>query len=229
MSAKILVTGDVVLDVNLYKGGRMTPDSEEVGTRRIKRPGGATIAHSLLRRPAGLKPDPRAKEGAFEAGDVVLSIQEPASWPEGFHASTFWEAVEVEAAKKKKKRWFPAKPQLGYGTAEVSAMASEYLAATIDGLNKVLLHILDPGDRRRDADFPQPAHHPCRRAKYVTDLCRLEPQSGTISLLSAQDVAGRRLPSRRHCAHHLMVGAKKYTGSPGILNVAQVPTMRFWL
>jgi hypothetical protein len=114
MAAKILVTGDVVLDVDLYKGGRMTPDSGEAGTRVIKTPGGATITHSLLRRLAGKKPDPRAKEGAFEAGDVLFGIQEPASWPEGFHASTLWEAVEVEAGKKKEKRWFPTKPQPGF-------------------------------------------------------------------------------------------------------------------
>jgi len=88
MSAKILVTGDVVLDVNIYSGGRMTPDSTEAGTRAIKTPGGATIAHALLHRLAGTKPDPRIQAGAFESGDVVFGIEEPANWPEGFHAST---------------------------------------------------------------------------------------------------------------------------------------------
>ena len=133
MAAKILVTGDVVLDVNLYKGGRMTPDSGEAGTRVIKTPGGATITHSLLRRLAGLKPDPRAKQDAFKAGDVVFGIQEPTNWPEGFHASTLWEAVEVEAGKKKEKRWFPAKPPIGYGAAGDSSTAAAYPAIRMDG------------------------------------------------------------------------------------------------
>ena len=82
------LTGDVVLDVNIYSGGRMTPDSTEAGTRAIKTPGGATMAHALLRRLAGIKPDPRVAGVAFEAGDVVFGIEEPANWPEGFHAST---------------------------------------------------------------------------------------------------------------------------------------------
>jgi hypothetical protein len=142
MAAKILVTGDVVLDVNIYKGGRMTPDSGEVGTCAIKTSGGATIAHSLLSRLAGKKPDPRAEGAAFEAADVVFGIQEPANWPEGFRASTLWEAVEIEAGKKKERRWFPAKPQLGYGTAEASTAASGYPATPVDGLNKVLPRIV---------------------------------------------------------------------------------------
>lgn len=83
MAAKILVTGDVVLDVNIYTGRRMTPASNEAGTRVIKTAGGATIAHTLLRRMAGMKPDPRVTGRAFEAGDVVFDIQEPANWPDG--------------------------------------------------------------------------------------------------------------------------------------------------
>ena len=84
----ILVTGDVALDVNIYSGRRMTPDSIEAGTRVIKTAGGATIVHSLVRRLAGMKPDPRVTGGAFEAGDLVFGNHEPANWPEGFHAST---------------------------------------------------------------------------------------------------------------------------------------------
>jgi hypothetical protein len=133
MTAKILVTGDVVLDVNIYTGGRLTPDSNEAGTRVIKTVGGATIAHSLLRRLAGQKPDPRIEGGAFEGGDVVFGIEEPAIWPEAFHASTLWEAVEVEAGKKKEKRWFPAKPPLGYGAAGDSSTGAEYPATRMEG------------------------------------------------------------------------------------------------
>jgi hypothetical protein len=131
MAAKILVTGDVVLDVNLYKGGRMTPDSTETGTRVIETAGGARIAHELLRKLAGLKPDPRIEGAPFEADDVAFGIQEPLDWPERFRASTLWEAVDVEANKKKQKRWFPAKPPLGYGAALDSA-SPEYPAARVN-------------------------------------------------------------------------------------------------
>src|SRR5271157_1498579 len=142
MAEKILVTGDVVLDVNLYSGRRMTPDSNEAGTRVIKTAGGAMIAHGLLRRLAGLKPDPRVEGGPFEAGDVVFGIQATVEWPEGFHASTLWEAVEVEAGKKKEKRWFRAKPPRGYGAAGDSSKAVEYHAARIDGVGEELPRIV---------------------------------------------------------------------------------------
>jgi hypothetical protein len=136
MAAKILVTGDVVLDVNIYSGGRMTPDANEAGTRVIKTPGGATITHSLLHQLAGKKPDPRVTADAFWSEDVEFGIQEPANWPEGFHASTLWEAVEVEAGKKKEKRWFPAKPPLGYGPVADSSTAPEYPATRMGGPSK---------------------------------------------------------------------------------------------
>jgi len=63
MAVKILVTGDVVLGVNSYTVGRMTPDSTEAGTRVIKTAGGVTIAHALLHRLAGMKTDPRPDLG----------------------------------------------------------------------------------------------------------------------------------------------------------------------
>ncbi len=158
MAAKILVTGDVVLDVNIYKGERLTPDANEAGTRVIKTAGGATIAHTLLHRLAGTKPDPRIKGAVFEAGDVKFGIKEPVSWPEGFHASTLWEGVEIEAGKKKEKRWFPAKPLLGYGTTGDSSTESGYPAVRVDeGPSGELPRILVIDDgmlgfRKRTAD-----------------------------------------------------------------------------
>jgi len=138
MAAKILVTGDVVLDVNLYTGGRMTPDSDERGIRVQRESGGAMITWSLLRELAGMKPDPRHKGDALKAEDLVFGIKEPTvenleSWPEGFRAATLWEPVEVVLNKKKEKRWYPAKPPLGYGSAGDQA----YPATAIPDMNDV--------------------------------------------------------------------------------------------
>ena len=76
MAAKILVTGDVVLDVNLYAGWRMTPDSDERGTHVQKTPGGAMITWSLLRELAGKKPDPRLIADALHTEDLVFGLKE---------------------------------------------------------------------------------------------------------------------------------------------------------
>ena len=45
----ILVTGDVVLDHNIYAGQRFTPDSDAVsGMQYRKQPGGAMLTYGLL-------------------------------------------------------------------------------------------------------------------------------------------------------------------------------------
>ena len=172
MAARILVTGDVVLDVNIYSGRRMTPDSDEPGARVIKTPGGATIAHALLCRLGGMKPDPRVEGRAFEAGDLVFGIEGPANWPEGFHASTLWEAVDVEAGKKKEKRWFPAKHPLGYGAAGDSSKAPEYPATRMDGPSEELprIVVIDGGMlgfRKRTAEACWPELRKLRVASFA--------------------------------------------------------------
>src|SRR5436190_1666541 len=48
-NAAILVTGDVVLDHNLYAGERCTPDSSaETGLQHSAQPGGAMLTYGLL-------------------------------------------------------------------------------------------------------------------------------------------------------------------------------------
>ena len=123
MAGRILVTGDVVLDVNLYVGGRMTPDSEMTGTQIKKTPGGAMITYTLLRELAGKKPDPRLTVSSLKAEDLVFGINESTAekletWPIGFHASALWEVQEGVVDKKRQKRWYPSKSLLGYGSAE---------------------------------------------------------------------------------------------------------------
>ena len=151
----------------------------EAGTRVIKTPGGATIAHGLLRKLAGQKPDPRIEGGAFEAGEVVFGINEPANWLEGFHASELWEAVEVEAGKKKEKRWFPAKPPLGYGAAGIPT-AAEYPATRMDEPTEEPPRIVVIDER--DAGLPQ-AHggRPVGRSFWPKGRSRRQEWSGLCS------------------------------------------------
>ena len=58
----------------------MTPDSTDAGTRVMKTAGDASIAHGLLRRLAGMKPDQRIERSGFEAGDVLFGIQQPVNY-----------------------------------------------------------------------------------------------------------------------------------------------------
>ncbi len=137
MAAQILVTGDLVLDVNIYAGQRNTPDSEQCGTRIHRTPGGAMIPFTLLRELAGKKPDPAFAGEALQAGDVKFGLKESsvadlANWPEEFHASNLWQVVEVAVGKKKENRWFPAKPVLGYGFVDKPAKETSYPATPSD-------------------------------------------------------------------------------------------------
>ena len=121
MAASILVTGDIVLDENLYAGGRLTPDSDERGTHLDKTPGGALITWSLLGKLAGITPDPRHCGDVLKADDLVFGLNETTSesmaqWPEGFRARALWDAQDVSVNKKKEKCWCLAK-SLGYGGA----------------------------------------------------------------------------------------------------------------
>jgi hypothetical protein len=122
LAAKILVTGDIALDVDVYIGARMTPDSEEPGTLVEKTAGGAVITWNLLCKLAGKVPDPRRNRLPLTADDLVFGIDRPSpealeKWPATFHAMTLWEAKEATRTgeERPKKRWFPARPRLGYG------------------------------------------------------------------------------------------------------------------
>jgi hypothetical protein len=128
MAGSILITGDIVLDENLYAGARLTPDSGERGTHLDNAPGGALITWSLLKKLAGTTPDPRHGGDILHADDLLFGLQETtteemAAWPEGFRARAVWEAKDT--------RWCLAK-SLGYG-----ATALPYPAKPVSNLNEL--------------------------------------------------------------------------------------------
>ena len=75
MPPTILVTGDVVLDHNIYVGKRLNPASIEPGTAINRVPGGAMLSYSLLRTLAGFAPDAWAEgEPKLSDGDVAFGL-----------------------------------------------------------------------------------------------------------------------------------------------------------
>jgi hypothetical protein len=69
---KILVTGDVVLDVNVdIIGRRLTPNSNAPGKHVTGTTERATIAHTLLRRLPGMKTNPCTDLGLMISRDKL--------------------------------------------------------------------------------------------------------------------------------------------------------------
>ena len=97
MAPKILVTGDVVLDHNIYVGKRLTPGSNEPGTVIDRVPGGAMLSYGLLRELAASAPDASTEgEPKLGDGDVAFGLQQTSAadlqgWPPAFHAGALWE------------------------------------------------------------------------------------------------------------------------------------------
>jgi hypothetical protein len=113
----ILVTGDVVLDHNIYAGQRLTSDSDApLGMVHRTQPGGATLTYGLLdamecARPAAASEGPTAEEmllfGLREKTTEALQ-----GWPSDFQVGAVWEAFD--GAKKDQPQWRISK-SLGYG------------------------------------------------------------------------------------------------------------------
>src|SRR3990167_4267132 len=94
----ILVTGDVVLDHNIYAGQRLSPSSRSrPGAAFLRQPGGAMLTYALLDKlmPSGVR---------FGLGNV--SVPELLGWPPAFHYGALWEAIDG--------KWSLAR-HLGYG------------------------------------------------------------------------------------------------------------------
>lgn len=93
----ILVTGDVVLDHNIYVGRRPAPDTEAVpGTQYLTEPGGAMLTYGLLEalsaaaRGTAIDADTAgSRDLAFGLQDVDASTL--AGWPPAFHVGGIWE------------------------------------------------------------------------------------------------------------------------------------------
>jgi hypothetical protein len=145
--AMILVTGDVVLDHNIYAGQRFTPDSDALsGMRRRKQPGGALLPYGLLdalertTSSAGEKPDgPSAVQVAFGLQEATADALQ--DWPAGFQAGAIWEPFDGPAGGQ--LHWRLSK-NLGYGARENSGYPASP-AQGLDGLKPKVLVIDDGG------------------------------------------------------------------------------------
>ena len=141
MTRSILVTGDVVLDLNLYGGRRRTPMSpEKSGMRSIHSPGGAMLTFRLLdalRRcsipPNTAKPDvvvPDLSFGLKETTEKALR-----TWPSQFEVGAVWE--QYEGPKRGEAIWRLSQ-DLGYGPVQ----SGDYPAHPAPGLEAARPDIL---------------------------------------------------------------------------------------
>ncbi len=139
----ILVTGDVVLDHNIYAGQRLTPVSAAIpGAWFDEQPGGAMLTYGLLQQ---LAPG----QVAFGLGNV--SVPELMTWPPRFHFGALWEPVDGA--------WRLSGKPLGYGA--LVANQHEYPglpAAGLDTMDPRILVIDDGalGFRHRTASSGWP-------------------------------------------------------------------------
>src|SRR5690348_10665010 len=102
----IVVSGDVILDHNIYEGERLSPDSSRRGTRYGREPGGAMLVYGLLEKLLGSE--------NVRFGFNETRVTEIAEWPEQFHSRAVWHAVESKVDGQKGVFWSLNK-FLGYG------------------------------------------------------------------------------------------------------------------
>jgi len=124
----ILVTGDVVLDHNVYEGGRLEPNAPPGnGSYYEPIPGGAMLIYGLLN---ALDP------ACVRFGITETTPEQLEPWPSQFHAKALWHAVN-NLDKKTEQHWALEK-YLGYGVPE----AGEYPGKPAPGLNEIMPRIL---------------------------------------------------------------------------------------
>ena len=127
----ILVTGDVVLDHNIYEGKRLTADSRDHGTVYSATEGGAKLAGRIL---SALKP-----------GVAIFGLQElptRAGWPESFQNGAVWESTLTDAKDGPRPHWSLAR-NLGYGGGKTDSYPFVPAAGLAD-LNPTVL-VIDDG------------------------------------------------------------------------------------
>ena len=150
MPPTILVTGDVVLDHNIYVGKRLKPDSLEPGTVIDRALGGAMLSYSLLRALAVPAPDAWAEgEPKLSDGDVAFGLQQREaadlqSWPPAFHAGALWEPNRFPGSKD---AYWRVTRKLGLGSRDgapepAGRTKSPYPASPASGLDEVAPRIL---------------------------------------------------------------------------------------
>jgi hypothetical protein len=142
----ILVTGDVVLDHNIYAGQRFTPVSDALcGTKYALQPGGAMLVFSLLKAiarstPCTDKDQTSLMEEHVSFGLEGITAEALADWPPHFHAGAVWEPFD--GPEKGQSCWRLSK-NLGYGPHN----SSPYPASPAGGLKdlKTSVLVLDDG------------------------------------------------------------------------------------
>jgi hypothetical protein len=117
----ILVTGDVVLDHNMYEGTRLTPDQGGRGSLYREMPGGALLIYGVLNELA---------RDEVRFGLVQTAQDELRDWPEQFHTRATWHLVPNGRNPKDGKHWALDR-QLGYGETELKP---PYPARLVPGL-----------------------------------------------------------------------------------------------
>ena len=138
----ILVTGDVVLDHNIYAGQRFTPDSDaNVGMLHRPKPGGAMLTFGILnalQHAAASSPGQGNAPGAANLayGLEQTTAQDLHNWPGAFQAGAIWEALD--GTDKKGGRYWRLSKNLGYGLRG----SPGYPAAPAPGLDGLKPHVL---------------------------------------------------------------------------------------
>jgi len=142
----ILVTGDVVLDHNVYEGGRLEPNAPSGnGSYYLPIPGGAMLIYELLKAL-----DPKCARFGIEQ----TAHEQLQSWPHQFHAQALWHAVDN--LEKKTGRHWALERYLGYGEPK----EKEYPGKPAPGLDTLLPRVVvldDGGLGFRDAESCWPA------------------------------------------------------------------------
>jgi RyR domain-containing protein len=105
----ILVTGDAVLDHNMYEGTRLAPDDRDgCGSGYAEIPGGTLLTYRLLEKLAG---------DQVRFGLAQTAKEELREWPQQFHTRATWHLVPNGKEPKDGKHW-ALDCQLGYGETE---------------------------------------------------------------------------------------------------------------
>ena len=142
----ILVTGDIVLDHNVYEGGRLDPDAP-AGDGAYYRPipGGAMLVHGLLH---ALDPN------CVRFGLVQTKAKQLNGWKGQYHAKALWHAVDN--LKKESGRHWALERYLGYGEPGGGGFPGKPAPDLNEALPRIL--VLDDGGLGiRDANACWPA------------------------------------------------------------------------
>lgn len=105
----ILVTGDIVLNHNIYEGKRLTPnDRKQSGSQFLEIPGGALLTFGVLEKLLG---------NVVQFGLAQTSLSSLRRWPQQFHTRSTWHLVPNGKDQKDGQHW-ALNQYLGYGDSQ---------------------------------------------------------------------------------------------------------------